>query len=62
MPIFKVGLEYSKPEISIMIFPFFADTTLIAADEPPSSVVIETVSAVAASAGLVRPQRSAASL
>ena len=40
---------------------FFAETTLIAADEPPASVVTATVSAVAASAGFVSPHRSAAS-
>ena len=46
----------------MMIFPFFAETTAIAAEDPPASVEIATVNAVAASAGLVKPHRSAASL
>ena len=56
------GFEYSKPETSMMMFPFFAETTAIAAADPPASVEIETVNAVAASAGFVNPHRSAASL
>ena len=46
----------------MMIFPFFAETTAIAAEEPPASVAIDTVNAVAASAGFVSPHRRAASL
>ena len=56
------GFEYWKPDTSMMMFPFFAETTAIAAEEPPASVAIETVNAVAASAGFVSPHRRAASL
>jgi len=60
--ILSFGRENPNPETSITMLLFFAETTLIAALDPPCSVCTETVRAVAASAGLVNPHKRAASL
>ena len=62
MPILSFGREYSKPAISMMMFPFFTDIALVNAFVAPlSSVSSEISRADAASFGFVSPQRSLAS-
>lgn len=55
------GSGNSKPDTEIMMCSFLTATFLVAPDDPPEPVLMETTRAEAASCGLSRPQSAFAS-